>query len=94
MHCAICMASAGPGAPTHDRPSRAAGFLLRRGFNSCQRRRIPVGLAGQHDIEQKRWNAGICKMSRDTRAHGPGAQDRNTLDELHRGSLPRKNDGA
>ena len=69
--------------PRRDQRSRGVGEkrhgpLLRRAFDSRQRRRIPLGLVRQHDIQQVHREPRIGKMGRDPRPHGPRPQNRNT----------------
>ena len=54
------------------------GPLLGGAFDSGQRRRIPLGLVGQHDIQQVHREPGVGKMGRDARTHGSRSQNRNT----------------
>ena len=52
--------------------------LLRRALDSCQRRRVPLRLIRQHDIQQVHRKPGIGKVGGDPRPHGPRPQNRNT----------------
>ena len=54
------------------------GPLLRSAFDSGQRRRIALGLVGQHDIQQVDREPGIGEVGGDARPHGPRSQNRNT----------------
>ncbi len=57
---------------------KSHGPLLGCILDSRQRRGVPPGLIGQHDIQKVHGEPRIGEVGRDPRAHGASPQDRNT----------------
>jgi hypothetical protein len=56
-------------------------------LDAFQRRGISISLAGNNDVQKQSGHARISEMSRDTRAHGTGAEHGDTTECSHETSI-------
>ena len=66
---------------------KSAGPLLGRVLNALQRRGVPIGLSGNHDIQQQSGHARVSEMGGNARAHGTSAQHGDTTECSHETSI-------